>query len=238
MPAGPEVSLDLSIREKPPNSKSSMTKKRIFIVDDHPLYREGLRRFIDSQPNLTCCFEADSYKTALDNLRQCRPDLVVLDLRLRGADGMELMKNLLAELPQLRILVLSQGDETVHAELVLRAGALGYIMKEEATEELLNAINTVLRGELYVSKRLSALVLKRFFRGDTSSNIAEKLSDRELQVFQFLGSGLTAQEIAQQLHLSVKTVETHRENIKHKLELRDAAGVVQAAREWVTSTER
>ena len=111
-------------------------------------------------------------------------------------------------------------------------------MKEEATEELLNAINTVLRGELYVSKRLSALVLKRFFRGDTSSNIAEKLSDRELQVFQFLGSGLTAQEIAQQLHLSVKTVETHRENIKHKLELRDAAGVVQAAREWVTSTER
>jgi len=215
-----------------------MSKKRIFIVDDHPLYREGLRRFIDSQPNLTCCFEADSYKAAFDNVRQSAPDLVILDLRLQRSDGMELMKNLLTEMPQLRILVLSQGDETVHAELALRAGALGYIMKEEATDELLQAITTVLRGELYVSKRLSALVLKRFFRGDTSSTLAEKLSDRELQVFQFLGSGLTTQEIAQQLHLSVKTVETHRENIKHKLELRDAAGVVQAAREWVSGTER
>jgi len=215
-----------------------MSKKRIFIVDDHPLYREGLRRFIDSQPNLTCCFEADSYKAAFDNVRQSAPDLVILDLRLQRSDGMELMKNLLTEMPQLRILVLSQGDETVHAELALRAGALGYIMKEEATDELLQAITTVLRGELYVSKRLSALVLKRFFRGDTSSTLAEKLSDRELQVFQFLGSGLSTQEIAQQLHLSVKTVETHRENIKHKLELRDAAGVVQAAREWVSGTER
>jgi DNA-binding NarL/FixJ family response regulator len=215
-----------------------MPKKRLLIVDDHPLSREGLRRFIDSQANLICCCEADSYKAGLESVRQCRPDLVILDLRLQRADGMELMKNMLAELPQLRVLVLSQGDEAVHAELALRAGALGYIMKEEATEELFHAINVVLRGEIYVSKRLSALVLKRFFRGDTSSNLAAKLSDRELQVFQFLGSGLTAQEIAEQLHLSVKTVETHRENIKHKLELRDAASVVLAARQWVCSTER
>jgi DNA-binding NarL/FixJ family response regulator len=215
-----------------------MTKKRLLIVDDHPLYREGLRRFIDSQSNLTCCGEADSYQAGLDSLRRLSPDLVILDLRLQRADGLELMKSMLAEQPHLRVLVLSQGDETVHAELVLRAGALGYIMKEEATEELLNAINIVLRGEIYVSNRLSALVLKRFFRGDTSGNLAEKLSDREVQVFQFLGSGLTTQEIAHQLHLSVKTVETHRENIKHKLELRDAAAVVLAARQWVAGTDR
>jgi DNA-binding NarL/FixJ family response regulator len=215
-----------------------MAKKRLLIIDDHPLYREGLHRFIDSQPNLTCCGEADSYQAGLETVRQYRPDLVILDLRLQRADGVELMKSLLAEHPHLRILVLSQGDENVHAELVLRVGALGYIMKEEATDELLDAINTVVRGEIYVSKRLSALVLKRFFRGDSSENLAGKLTDRELQVFQFLGSGLTTQAIAEQLHLSVKTVETHRENIKHKLELRDAASVVHAARQWVTSPHK
>src|SRR6266851_8853366 len=138
-----------------------MPKKRLLIVDDHPLYREGLRRFIDSQANITCCGEADSDKAAPETIRQCRPDLVILDLRLHRADGLELMKNLLSEHPKLRILVLSQGDEAVYAELALRAGALGYIMKEEATEELLQAIATVLRGEIYVSKRLSALLLKR-----------------------------------------------------------------------------
>ena len=213
-------------------------KHRLLIVDDHPLYREGLRRFIESQPNLTCCGEADSASKATQLIRECRPELVILDLRLHRSDGMELIKNLAPEHPDLRILVLSQGDETVHAELALRAGAHGYIMKEEATDELLNAITSVLRGELYVSKRLSALVLKRFFRGDTSTNLAERLSDRELQVFQFLGSGLTIQQIAEQLHLSVKTVETHRENIKHKLELRDAAAVVQTARDWVQAAQR
>jgi DNA-binding NarL/FixJ family response regulator len=216
----------------------TVAKTSILIADDHPLYREGLRRFIESQPNLTCCYEADSYLSTLENVRRCRPDLVILDLRLHRADGIELIKIFRSEQPQLRILVLSQGDETVHAELALRAGAQGYIMKEEATEELLNAIACVLRGELYVSRRLSALVLKRFFRGETDGSLAEKLTDREVQVFQFLGSGLTTQEIAQQLHLSVKTVESHRENVKRKLELRDAASLVQAAREWVGSSER
>jgi DNA-binding NarL/FixJ family response regulator len=214
--------------EPPPSAKH-----RILIVDDHPLYREGLRRFIDSQPNLTCCGEADSSRTALGTVRTCKPDLVLLDMRLRREDGMELLRSLVIEHPRLRILVLSQGDEAVHAELVLRSGAHGYIMKEEATDELLTAIACVLRGELYVSRRLSALVLKRFFRGASGTNLVEQLSERELQIFQFFGSGLSVQEIALQLHLSAKTVETHRENIKHKLSLRDAAAVVQAAREWV-----
>jgi len=216
-----------------PTETQLPAKNRIVIVDDHPLYREGLRKFIDSQPTLTCCGEADSARTAFEVIRECHPELVILDLRLHREDGSELIKNFLAEQPSLRVLVLSQGDEAIHAEMVLRAGALGYIMKEEATDELLHAINTVLRGELYASRRLSALVLKRFFRGASGANLDEQLTDRELQVFQFLGSGLSVQEIALQLHLSVKTVETHRENIKHKLGLRDAAAVVQSAREWV-----
>src|SRR5262245_21477989 len=116
------------------------TKHRIVIVDDHPLYREGLRRFIDSQPMLTCCAEADCARAAFEAVRQHHPDLVILDLRLHREDGSDLIKNLIAEQPGLRVLVLSQGDEAVHAEMVLRAGALGYIMKEEATEELLHAV--------------------------------------------------------------------------------------------------
>jgi len=210
----------------------------ILIVEDHPLYREGLRGFIDAQASLSCCGEADSAQAAIELVRRRKPDLVLLDLRLRREDGMELIKNLRTEHPSLRILVVSQGDETVYAEQVLRAGAVGYIMKEEATEELLNAINQVLRGELYVSRRLSALVLKRFFGRTARRDLAEGLTDRELQVFQFLGSGMTMQEISQHLHLSIKTVETHRENIKHKLKLQDAAAVVQAARAWLQSVGR
>jgi len=214
------------------------SKHSILIVDDHPLYRQGLRRFIEAQPNLTCSDEADSCQSALEAVRCSAPELVILDLRLRREDGLELMRNLLAQNPALRFLVLSQGDETVHAEEVLRAGARGYIMKEEATEELLSAIKQVLQGELYVSRRLSAVLLKRFFRGGTRNDVSESLTDRELQVFQLMGSGMSLQEIARHLHLSIKTAETHRENIKHKLKVADAAAVVQAAREWVKAAER
>jgi DNA-binding NarL/FixJ family response regulator len=216
----------------------SATRHTILIIDDHPLYREGLKRFIEAQPNLTCCGEADSCQSAFEVVRRSAPELVVLDLRLRREDGTELMRNLLVENPSLRFLVLSQGDETVHAEQALRAGAAGYIMKEEATEELLTAINQVLSGEMYVSRRLSALVLKRFFRSADRNEITEDLTDRELQVFQFLGGGMGVQEISKHLHLSAKTVETHRENIKHKLKLPGAAAVVRAARDWLNRVSR
>jgi DNA-binding NarL/FixJ family response regulator len=216
----------------------SGARHTVLIIDDHPLYREGLRRFIEAQPNLACCGEADSCQSAFEAVRRSAPELVVLDLRLRREDGTELMRNLLVENPSLRFLVLSQSDETVHAEQALRAGAAGYIMKEEATDELLTAINQVLQGELYVSRRLSALVLRRFFRGAARNEITEGLTDRELQVFQFLGGGMGVQEISRHLHLSGKTIETHRENIKHKLKLPDAAAVVQAARDWLDSVRR
>jgi DNA-binding NarL/FixJ family response regulator len=211
---------------------------RVLIVDDHPLYRQGLRRFVEAQPGLSCCGEADSCQTALDAATQLKPDLVILDLSLRREDGIELLRNLVACMPKVRALVLSQKDEAAHAEQALRAGALGYIMKEEATEELLTAIRTVLSGELYVSRRLAAVILKKFLRGAHGDGISDKLTDRELQVFQFIGSGLGTKEIATQLHLSVKTVETHRENIKHKLSLIDSPSLVKAAEHWVETTAR
>jgi DNA-binding NarL/FixJ family response regulator len=216
----------------------SNTRTRILIVDDHPLFRDGLRRFIDSQTDMVCCAEADSVQTVLDAVNQHNPDLILLDLRLRGEDSMETLKNLTTQDSKRKILVLSQKDESLYAEPVLRAGARGYIMKEEATEELLSAIHSVLRGELYVSRRLSGLILRKFLTGVGGDGVASALSDRELQVFQFIGSGLGMQQIAEQLHLSVKTVETHRENIKHKLGFADSGGLLQAARDWVQSSER
>jgi DNA-binding NarL/FixJ family response regulator len=212
-------------------------RHRILIVDDHPLYRDGLRRFIESQPDLMCCGQAEDGQSAKAAVANSRPDLVILDLRLRGEDGADLLRDLLQEQPGLRVLVLSQKDQAVHAEPLLRAGARGYIMKEEATEELLLAVRTVLLDDLYVGPRLSALVLNRFFHGKPGDGVADKLTKRELQIFQFLGSGQGTQEIARQLNLSVKTVEAHRENIKRKLGCADAAELVHAAHQWVQTTE-
>jgi len=212
-------------------------RHRILIVDDHPLYRDGLRRFIEAQPDLVCCGQAENSQTALAAVASRRPDLVILDLRLRGEDGADVLRDLLREQPGLRVLVLSQKDQAVHAEPLLRAGARGYIMKEEATEELLIAVRTVLLGDLYVGPQLSALVLNRFFRGKPGDGVADKLTKRELQIFQFLGSGQSTQEIARQLKLSVKTVEAHRENMKRKLGYTGAAELAQAAQQWVRNAE-
>ncbi len=220
------------------NNPSKVAAHRVLIVDDHPLYRDGLRRFINSQPDLVCCGEADSCLSGFEEARRASPDLVILDLRLHDGDGLELLKNLLVWKLDLRVLALSQKDEAAFAEPTLRAGALGYIMKEEATQELLTAIRMVLKRQVYVSRRLSAVILKRFLSGARSEGIPGKLSDRELQVFQFIGSGMSTPQIAEQLHLSAKTVETHRENIKRKLELRDAVALAQAAGSWVQSAER
>ncbi len=213
-------------------------KHRILIVDDHPLYRDGLRRFIDSQPDLVCCGEADSPAAALRAFEQLRPELVLLDLRLRGEDALDVLRKASTEKSPPKFLVLSQKDESVYAQPVMRAGALGYIMKEEATEELLTAIHVVLQGKMYVSKRLSAMLLKGFVTGNRDDNVAVKLSERELQVFQYVGSGLGTSEIAAVLELSAKTIETYRENIKHKLRLADSASLVKAAQDWVRSADR
>ena len=209
-------------------------KSRITVVEDHPVLCDGLMQLINSQPDLACVGVADNTCDAKRVVEQRKPDVMLLDLRLKSGDALELIKSLRVEYPDVKVLVLSQFDELIFAERTLRAGASGYIMKENATHEVLRAVRKVLAGELYFSERVAAAVVQRMLREKprTSRIGVEILSDREMQVFQFLGASYSAREIAEQFHLSRKTVETHCEKIKHKLSLRSAAELRQFARKW------
>jgi DNA-binding NarL/FixJ family response regulator len=209
-------------------------KSRTIVVEDHPVLSDGLRQLIDSQPDLACVGVADNTSDARRLVEQCKPDLMVLDLRLKAGDSLDLIKSLRVEQPEVKVLVLSQYDELIFAERALRAGASGYIMKENATNEVLRAVRKVLAGELYFSERVAAAVVQRTLRERPSALRmgVELLSDREMQVFQLLGASYSAREIAEQFHLSRKTIETHCEKIKHKLSLHNAAELKQFARKW------
>jgi DNA-binding NarL/FixJ family response regulator len=209
-------------------------KSRVIVVEDHPVLCEGLMQLICRQPDLSCTSSADNTASAKRLVEQSKPDLVLLDLRLKGGDPLDLIKTLQVEHPNVKVLVLSQYDELIFAERVLRAGASGYIMKENATEEVLRAVRKVLAGELYFSERVAAAVVQRSLRQKPSASGLglERLSDRELQVFQLIGASYGTREIAEQFHLSPKTVETHREKIKCKLGLRNGAELKQFARQW------
>src|SRR5437016_6510224 len=209
-------------------------KSRVVVIEDHPVLRDALQQLIDGQPDLTCVGVADNTSDAKRLVEQCKPDLMVLDLRLKAGDALDLVKSLRVEQPGLKVLVLSQYDELIFAERALRAGAFGYIMKENATDEVLRAVRKVLAGELYFSERVAAAVVQRTLRDKpiASRTGVERLSDREMQVFQLLGAAYTPREIAEQFHLSRKTVETHCEKIKHKLTLQTAAELKRFARQW------
>jgi DNA-binding NarL/FixJ family response regulator len=214
--------------------EESPKKSRTVVVEDHPVLCDGLKQLINSQADLACVGVADNTSDAKRLVEQCKPDFMVLDLRLKGGDALDLIKTLRVEHPELKVLVLSQYDELIFAERALRAGASGYIMKENATDEVLRAVRKVLAGELYFSERVAAAVVQRTLR---EKRIApgtgiERLSDREMQVFQLLGAAYSPREIAEQFHLSRKTVETHCEKIKHKLSLHNAAELKQFARKW------
>src|SRR5438477_6782055 len=209
-------------------------KSHVVVVDDHPVLCDGLKQLIDRQPDLTCVGVADNTSDAKRLVQECKPDLMILDLRWKGGDALDFIKTLRLEFPEVKVLVLSQYDELMFAERALRAGASGYIMKENVTDEVLRAVRKVLAGELYFSERVAAAVVQRTLREKpTASRIGvESLSDREMQVFQLLGASYSAREIAEQFHLSRKTVETHCEKIKHKLSLNSAAELKQFARKW------
>lgn len=211
-------------------------KSDVVIVDDHPVLCEGLKQLIDRQPDLRCVGVADNTSDAKRLVQERKPHLMILDLRLKSGDALDFIKTLRAEFPEVRVLVLSQYDELVFAERALRAGAAGYIMKENITDEVLRAMRKVLAGELYFSERVAAAVMQRTLRDKPtgSRNGVERLSDREMQVFQLLGAAYTAREIAEQFHLSRKTIETHCEKIKHKLRLQTAAELKRFARQWAT----
>jgi DNA-binding NarL/FixJ family response regulator len=210
-------------------------KTRILVVDDHPLLREALASVINRQKDFVCCGVAGSALEAQKAVSILQPDLVLLDLWLNGGDGLELIKSFKSQFPSLQILVLSQFDEALYAERSLRAGALGYVMKEQPSKEVLAAIRTVLGGEIYVSPRVAARVLHKAceMKRENRNGRVENLTDRELQVLQLLGAGMSTRKIADELTLSFKTVETHRENIKRKLGLGDAVELIRYAADWV-----
>jgi DNA-binding NarL/FixJ family response regulator len=198
-----------------------------------------LRQLIGGQPDLACIGVADNTSDAKLLVEKLKPDLVLLDLRLKSGDTLELIKSLRVEHPEIKALVLSQFDELIFAERALRAGAFGYIMKENATDEVMRAVRKVLAGELYFSEGVAATLVLRTLREKPSSSRAgiESLSDREVQVFQLLGASCRVREIAAQFHLSHKTIETYCEKIKRKLSLRNAAELKQFARKWVAENQ-
>jgi DNA-binding NarL/FixJ family response regulator len=214
--------------------KNPKSGKRILIVDDHPMMRQGLAQLISSEPDLTVGCEADTASQALELVASQKPDLVLLDISLPDKNGLELIKDIHVLCPEVLILVVSMHDEALYAERVLRAGARGYVMKQEGGKKLLEAIRQVLSGRIYVSEKMSAHILETFSgrRSDTIVSPIERLSDREFEVFQLIGEGKGTRDIAGHLHLSVKTVEVHRANIKGKLKIRTATDLVRYAVRW------
>lgn len=221
--------------ETPPTS--SKPPARIFLVDDHPIVRSGLARLISQQPDLTVCGEAGTAAEARSLAISLNPDLGIIDLRLRSGDGLELIKCLKAELPGIRLLVLSQHSEQIYVERALRAGAMGYVVKDQPADELLQAIRLILSHQVYLSPGMAAQVLQGLV-GGVSRPVepgVQQLSDRELGVLRLLGEGRSTREIATLLNLSFKTIESHRENIKRKLGLRTAVELVHFATRWAGS---
>ena len=218
----------------PPSSKRKATGHRILLVDDHPVVRQGLAQFLHQTPDLRVCGEADDSRKALLAIKQLSPDLVIIDLSLEGMSGLDLIEEINTLQPKLPLLVLSMHDETLYAERALQAGASGYVMKDKPVEEVLTAIRKLLAGEVHLSDQMSARVLRKLVSGSaqTVDSPAGKLSNRELQVFELIGHGYGTRNIAAKLHLSVKTIDTHRENIKRKLNLGDSVELHQHAFLW------
>lgn len=211
------------------------TKQRVFVVDDHPMVRERLAQLVNFEPDLEVCGEAEDSKQALERIAATNPDITVVDLALKDAQGLELVRELRQQFPKLPILVLSMHDETLYAERALRAGAKGYITKQAASQHDMTAIRRVLSGDVYVSEQMASRVLQRITRGAKAAmdSPLEVLSDRELEVFQQIGRGLGTREIAEVLHVRTKTVESYRSRIKEKLRLTNSTQVLQHAIRWV-----
>lgn len=211
-------------------------KRQVLIVDDHPIFRNGIIQLINHEPDLHVCGEICSAAQALGAVEDLKPDIVVLDLSIQGTNGIELMKSVRALHPHLPVLMVSMHDEGIYAERALRAGARGYVMKAAPSEKVIEAIRRVLSGGIYLSEAIGGRLLDTFLNGraiNVGSSTVEQLSDREIEVFRAVGEGRGTREIARTLFLSVKTVETHRVHIKEKLQLKTAPELVRAAVEWV-----
>jgi DNA-binding NarL/FixJ family response regulator len=211
------------------------SRKRILLVDDHAVVRYGIAQLINQQSDLMVCGEEEDAANALSAIGKLKPDLVIADISLKDSSGLELMRNVKAQYSGLPVLVVSTHDESIYAEIAFRAGALGYLMKGDALDKIVTAIRRVLAGNIYVSDALAARMLQHQFRGqkDIEQSPVKGLSDREMEVFQLLGQWKKTKEIAQELHLSIKTIEYYREQIKQKLDLKGAVELTQYATSWV-----
>lgn len=213
----------------------SKAKTRVFLVDDHPLVRQGISQLIAKETDLEVCGEAEDAPDALKGIGRTNPDLVSVDISLRGYNGIELIKNIKSLYPDLPILVLSMHEEGVYAQRALRAGALAYVMKQEAPDKVLLAIRRILNGDIYVSEKVGVQMLHQIVNGGVGPNGSpvDRLSDRELEVTQLVGEGKTTREIASFLNVSVKTIESHRANIKEKLGLKNGPELIKFCVQWV-----
>jgi DNA-binding NarL/FixJ family response regulator len=221
---------DLSLKRNGDTTASNHVRK-IMLVDDHPVMREGLAQLITHEPDLRICGQFEDAARAFEAVPALRPDLAIVDLALKGSGGLELVKNIRANYPGLLVLVLSMHEESLYAERVLRAGAAGYITKQEGADKVLEAIRHVLGGGVYLSEKMGARLMRQWIGGRPAGGgtLMEQLSDRELEIFGLIGQGRGTRQIAEQLHLSVKTIESHRAHIKEKLNLKNANELVHRA---------
>jgi DNA-binding NarL/FixJ family response regulator len=221
----------------PISSMQRASKRAVFIVDDHPIVREGLALMINREPDLAVCGDAEEAGGVLGRIAELNPDLMIVDISLHGPDGLDLLKLIRLQHPNLPVLILSMLDELLYAERALQAGANGYIMKQEATERVLIAIRKILGGEIYVSDRMASRMLHRFVGGDRAlqDSPIKELTDRELEVFRLIGEGHGTRQIAEGLHISVKTVESYQAHIKEKLSLKNGRELVQRAVQWTVA---
>ncbi len=220
-----------------PSTKTGVTaeKNRIYIVDDHAMFREGLRQLIEREPSLTVCGDASNFIEGMAGIRAMQPDVVIVDISLSGASGLDLIKEIKAEFDDLPVLVVSMHDESLYAERALRAGAMGYVMKHEPSKTVRAAIRKVLGGDLYLSEKMSTGMLNRLMRGESQrpKSPIETLSDRELEVFRMLGQGKSSRIIAEELSLTIATINSFRNRIKEKLQLKNSTELLLHAAQWV-----
>jgi len=212
------------------------TKKRLLIIDDHPVFRAGIIALVNTEPDLSICAEAHDATDALNLIEASRPDLILLDMNLPGKSGLDLLKDIRAVHPRMPVLVISMHDESTYAERVIRAGGRGYIMKHEKPEDILSAARKVLAGGIAVSESISTLLLDSLSQAPglkAGPASVSSLSDREFEIYRHIGEGKEPHEIAQLLHLSIKTVDTHRGHIKQKLHLRNGTELIHHATRWV-----
>lgn len=219
----------------PKDEKAKREKVRIMIVDDHPVFRLGLRELINQEKDLVVCGEAEDYSSAWNEIRRLEPEMVLVDISLKDRDGISLVKEINRYYNEMPVLVVSMHDETRFAERSLLAGAKGYIMKQETLTSIVTAIRCILEGKIYLSERLKDAVLTQFAGGlkTVDASPVDRLSDRELEVYRLIGMGLGTNEIAQKLNLSIKTIGSYRERIKEKLDLKSANDLMRSAMRWV-----